>query len=81
MADAFQHISVSAINVLACLAARNEVKQQMRDAGVRVTLVPPAEITVQANEYLTLHPELIDEARERAQRLGLHEKPRRRSVS
>ena len=78
MAEPFQHISVSAINVLARLAARNEVKGQLRDQGVRVSLVPSREITIQANEYLALHPELFDEARERAHRLRLYEKPKRR---
>ena len=68
----------SAVHVLARLAARNAVKQQMRDAGVRVTLVPPAEINANANEYLALHQELYDEARERAHRLGMFEKPKRR---
>ena len=76
--DTFQPISASAVHVLARLAARKAVKEQLRDAGVRVTLVPTRDITMQANEYLALHPELFDEARECAARLGLYEKPKRR---
>jgi hypothetical protein len=47
---------------------------------VRVTLVRPAEIAAKANEYLSTHPELYDEARERAVRMGMFEKPRRKSA-
>ncbi|MGC2076689.1 MAG: hypothetical protein WA728_11785 [Xanthobacteraceae bacterium] len=39
----------------------------------------PAEITRLANEYLALHQaELFDEARERALKMGMYEKPKRR---
>ena len=81
--DTFRRISASAVAVLARLAARNAVKGQLRDDGVRLSLVPPREINTKETAYLALHPELIDEARERAQRLGMYEKPkrRRRSVS
>ncbi|MFY9838596.1 MAG: hypothetical protein WAK55_19405 [Xanthobacteraceae bacterium] len=58
--------SRSAIFTLAKLAAKKAVKEQLRNEGRRMTLVCPAEITAKANEYLTLHPELFDEARERA---------------
>jgi hypothetical protein len=62
---------------LARLAARNAVKEQLRAQGVRLTLVPPCEINTKASAYLALHPELMDEARERAHRLGMFErKPR-----
>jgi hypothetical protein len=33
----------------------------------------------QAKEYLALHPALFDEARERAQRLGMYEREPRRA--
>jgi hypothetical protein len=79
MAEPFQHISVSAIDVLARLAARNAVKDELRAQGVRVTLVPSRDIALKANEHLALHPELFDEARERAHRLRLFDKPKRRS--
>jgi hypothetical protein len=77
MADPFQQISVFAVNVLARQAAKKAVKEQMRAEGRRVTLVPPVEIAQKANEYLALNPELYDEARERAQRLKLYDKPKR----
>jgi hypothetical protein len=75
----FQPISASAVMVLARLAARNAVKDQLRADGVRVSLVPSRDIALKANEHLALHPELFDEARERAHRLRLFEKPKRRS--
>ena len=79
--DTFQPISASAVHVLARMAARRAVQEQLRNQGVRVSLVKPAEISLRANEYLSQHPELFKEALERAQRLGLYEKPNRRSVS
>jgi len=47
-AKQFQHISPFAINVLARLAARRAVTEQLRAQGIRVTLVKPAEIEAQA---------------------------------
>jgi hypothetical protein len=76
--DTFQPVSASAVHVLARLAAKKAVQDQLRSQGVRVSLVKPAEIAQKANTYLALHPELYDEARERAQRLGMFEKPKRR---
>lgn len=72
---------MSAVYVLARLAAKKAVNEQLRSEGRRLTLVFSAEITRRANEYLALHPELFDEARERAQRLGMFEKPKRRRRS
>ena len=76
--DTFQPVSAQAVFILARLAAKKAVKEQLRNEGRRMTLVYPAEITAKANEYLALHPELYDEARERAHRLGMFEKPQRR---
>jgi hypothetical protein len=70
-AKSFSHIGNHAINVLARLAAKNAVKEKLRGDGVRLTLVPPREITEQAQRYLADHPELYREALERALRLGL----------
>jgi N-dimethylarginine dimethylaminohydrolase len=42
--DTFQPISASAVMVLARLAARNAIKEQLRADGVRVSPVPPSEI-------------------------------------
>jgi hypothetical protein len=76
--DTFQPISASAVHVLARLAAKKAVTEQFRAEGRRVTLIPPAEINAKTSEYLALHSELYDEARQRAQRLGMFEKPKRR---
>ena len=78
--DTFQPVSASAVHVLARMAARRAVQEQLRADGVRVSLVKPAEISARAIEYLSQLPELYREALERAQRLGLFEKRRRRSA-
>ena len=80
MAKAFEHISIVAINVLARLAARRAVQEQLRAQGVRVTLVKSAEISAQAIQYLASHPELYAQAKERARLMGMFEKPRRKSA-
>jgi hypothetical protein len=67
------------VKALATLAARRAVTEQLRADGVRVSLVRPAEINARAQVYLQAHPELIDLARERAVRLGMFEKRRRKS--
>ena len=76
MANSFEHISITAVKVLARLAARKAVETELRAKGIRVTLVKPAEITAQAQVYLQSHPELIDEAKARTLRLGMFEKRR-----
>jgi len=58
------------INVLARLAAKNAVKEQLRDQGVRLSLVPIREINERAEVYLEQHPELYQQALERAKQLG-----------
>ena len=40
--DTFQPVSASAVHVLARLAARKAVQEQLRADGVRVSLVKPA---------------------------------------
>ena len=75
--EPFQPISRSAICILARLAAKRAVTEELRAQGVRVSLVKPADISVKAQAYLQSHPELIDEAKARALRLGMFEKPRR----
>ena len=37
----FKHISVHMVHMLARMAAKEAVKQELRDQGVRVSLVPP----------------------------------------
>ena len=57
-------------NILTRSAARNVIKQQMRDAGIRLTLVSIREINEKAYAYLADHPELYTQALERALRMG-----------
>ena len=83
--DTFRPISASAVHVLARLAARKAVQEELRAQGVRPTQVKPAEISARANEYLSQHPELWRAALERAQRLAqkdeLRKAQRRKSRS
>jgi len=65
------HSANHAINVLARLAAKNAVKDQLRAEGVRVTLIPPREIAEKAKAYLDANPHLYEEAIQRALRMGL----------
>jgi hypothetical protein len=59
-----------AVMLFARLAAKRAVQDNLRAQGVRVSLVPPAEIMRQAGEYLANHPELYQLALERANKLG-----------
>jgi hypothetical protein len=59
-----------AVMQLARLAAKRAVQDELRAQGVRVSLVPYAEIMRQAREYLASHPELYQLALERAHKLG-----------
>ena len=68
--DTFQPISASAVHVLARMAARRAVQEELRAQGVRVSLVKPAEISAKAQVYLSQHPELYRQALERAKQMG-----------
>ena len=70
-AKSFSHIGNHAINVLARLAAKKAVQEQLRAQGVRATLVKPAEIAARAKVYLDANPHLYEEAIQRALRIGL----------
>jgi hypothetical protein len=59
-----------AVVVLARLAAKRAVQEQLREQGVRVSLFPHAELMRQAGEYLAAHPELYQLALQRAHKLG-----------
>ena len=74
-AKSFSHIGNHAINVLARLAAKNAVKEKLRGDGVRLTLVPPREITEKAQQWLGEHPELYQQALERAKQMGWIKEP------
>jgi hypothetical protein len=71
MAKHFQPLGTVAIKVLARLAARKAIKEQLRADGVRVTLVPAYEIEQRARAYLDANPCLYKEALERAKQLGM----------
>jgi hypothetical protein len=52
------------------MAAKRAVQDAMREQGIRLTLVFPATIAEKAREYLDTHPELYQQASERAKRMG-----------
>jgi len=69
----FKPVGTHTIAILARLAAKNAVKDQLRADGVRVSLVPPREITEKAKAYLDANPHLFEEAYSRAWRMRLIE--------
>jgi short-subunit dehydrogenase len=71
MAKPFTLVGTHAIAILARLAAKRAVQEELRSQGVRVTLVKPADIAAQAKVYLEQHPELFQQALERAKQMGL----------
>jgi hypothetical protein len=76
MANSFEHISIAAVKVLAKQAAIRLVKDELQRRGLRVHSVPARDIQISAIQYVDAHPELIAEARDRAQRLGMYERRR-----
>jgi thioesterase domain-containing protein len=64
--------------VLARQAAINAVKSELQRRGERVASVAMRDIRIQADAYLAARPELIDEVRDRAERLGIFERKSRR---
>jgi hypothetical protein len=70
-AKSFQHIPGFAINVLARFEAKKQVKEQLRAQGIRLTYVPAREIVAQTKRYLEAHPELYEQALQRAWQMGL----------
>jgi hypothetical protein len=73
MAQPFQHLAAAAAMVLARQAAIRLVKSELARQGLRVHSVAMRDIHIAADDYLRQHPELIPQAAERAQRLGLTE--------
>ena len=61
MAEPFQHISGVAIKVLARIAARKAVVEQLRANGIRRP-VPHREIVRATNAYLANNPQLYEQA-------------------
>jgi len=70
-ANSFSHIGAACVRVLARQAAIKLVKDELQRRGV--AHVPIRDIHICADDYLAAHPELIPQAAERAQRLGLIE--------
>lgn len=67
-ANLFSHIAAACVRVLARQAAINAVKSELTRQGLRVHSVPMRDIHIRAYEYLTAHPELVEEAAERVAR-------------
>src|SRR5262249_26258114 len=65
----FKHISVHMVHILARLAAKRLVQEQLRAEGVRLSLVKPREVNERATTYLHDHPEVWTEALARAHKL------------
>jgi hypothetical protein len=59
-----------AVRVLAKLAAKKIVQNQIRAQGLRLHDFAAKEISQRAEAWLEAHPELIVEARAKAARLG-----------
>jgi len=70
-AKQFQHLGAVAVNVLARLEAKKQVKEHLRAQGIRLTYVPAREIVAQTKRYLEAHPELYEEALQRAWEMGV----------
>jgi len=62
---------ITCLGLLARLAAKKAVTEQLRAKGVRVTLVPHREIVVQTKAHLEAHPELYEQALQRAWQMGV----------
>jgi len=60
--DTFPPISALALHVLARLAAKKAIVEQLRNERRRVTLIPPREINPKVRAYLQAHPELYEQA-------------------
>ena len=70
-AKSFEHIPGFAINVLARLEAKKAVKEQLRARGIRLTYVPAREIVARTKAHLEAHPELYEQALQRAWQMGV----------
>jgi hypothetical protein len=64
-ANSFSHIGAACVRVLARQAAINAVKSEMQRRGERVAHVAMRDIQIQADAYLSAHPELIPTTVER----------------
>ena len=60
---------IGGVVTIARLRARDVVKRQLRDRGLKVSHFSAKEISLLAEEYFTQHPELINEAATTVERL------------
>ena len=60
-----------AVSFFARSAAKQAVKQKLRDDDARLSLVPVRVIAEQTERYLEQHPELYQQALERARQMGM----------
>jgi NAD(P)-dependent dehydrogenase (short-subunit alcohol dehydrogenase family) len=65
------------VGICARLIAKRAVERELREQGVRVTLVPPAQINAKATAYIASHPEIWAQALERARKIDEAEKARK----
>ena len=59
-----------AVSVFAMQAAKRAVKNQLRAQGLRLHDLSARDLTLRAEVWLAWHPELIADARARAEALG-----------
>jgi hypothetical protein len=65
------------VHVAARAIAKRAVVEELKEAGVRVTLVFPAEINKRAMAYIATHPEIWAQALERARKIEEMEEARK----
>jgi hypothetical protein len=65
------------VHVAARAIAKRAVVQELREAGVRVTLTPPRVINEKATVYIATHPEIWPLAIERARKIEEMEEARK----
>jgi hypothetical protein len=70
-AKQFQHLGAVAVNVPARLEAKKQVKEQLRAQGIRLTFVPAREMVARTKAHLEAHPELYEQALQRAWEMGV----------
>jgi hypothetical protein len=70
-AKQFQYLGAVAVNVLARLEAKKQVKEQLRARGIRLAYVPAREIVQRTKAHLLAHPELYERALQRAWEMGV----------
>jgi hypothetical protein len=65
------------VHVAARSIAKRAVVQELREAGVRITLTPPRVINEKAATYIATHPEIWPLAIERARKIEEMEEARK----